>query len=103
VLLGSASHYVSLERRKVACSRINPKLKSLAGEEFTDRKDHLFGLEKASKKLETEKTLHKVSDSGPSHERPCMSDDPKASTDLHCFLSRGTSAQYSGRHVWCLP
>ena len=55
VLLGSASHSISLERRKIAWARINPKLKSLASEDYKDRKDKLFGLgflEKASKKLE---------------------------------------------------
>ena len=60
VLLGNTLHGISLERRKIACSRINPKLKSIATEEFADRKDQLFGpgfLERASKKMETEKAL----------------------------------------------
>ena len=55
-----------MERRKVAWARarINPDLKSLALEEYKDRKDKLFGpeiLEKASKKLEADKALAKVS------------------------------------------
>ena len=64
VLLGSASHSISQERRKIAWSRINPQLKSLATEEYSKRETNLFGpgfLEKASKRLEAEKTLSKVS------------------------------------------
>lgn len=34
VLLGSASNTITLERRKIARSRFNPKLKSLASEEY---------------------------------------------------------------------
>jgi len=59
VLLGSASHAITLERRKIAWSRINPKLKALATEEYEKRKTNLFGpgfLEKASKRLEAERT-----------------------------------------------
>lgn len=67
VLLGSTSHAVSLERRQAAWARINPSLKSLAGEDYAKREGNLFGpgfLEKAFKKLETEKTLAKVTDTG---------------------------------------
>ena len=39
VLLGSASHAISQERRKIAWSRINPKLKSLADEDYGKRED----------------------------------------------------------------
>jgi len=63
VILGSASHSISLERRKIAWARINPELKPLALEDYKDRKDKLFGpgfSEKASKKLETDKALAKV-------------------------------------------
>ena len=63
VLLGSTSHSVSQERRKIAWTRINPKLKSLATEEYEKRESNLFGpgfLEKASKRIESEKTLSKV-------------------------------------------
>ena len=63
-LLGSASHNITLERRKIAWSRINPKLKSLATEDYSGREANLFGarfLEKASKRLEVEKRLAKVS------------------------------------------
>ena len=34
VILGSTSHTITLERRKVAWSRINPSLKALATEEY---------------------------------------------------------------------
>ena len=60
VLLGSASHTVSEERRKIAWSRINPQLKALATEEYDKRESNLFGpgfLEKATKRLEAEKGL----------------------------------------------
>jgi len=43
VLLGSTSHYVSQERRKIACSHVNPKLKPVALEEFAGWEDKLFG------------------------------------------------------------
>ena len=43
VLLGSASHSISLERWKIAWVRINSELKSLALEEYGHRKDKLFG------------------------------------------------------------
>ena len=69
VLLGNASHAITLERRKVAWSRINPKLKSLATEEYQERDANLFGpgfLEKASKRMEVDKTLEKVTKQGPS-------------------------------------
>jgi len=39
VLLGSASHSISLERYKVAWARINPDLKSLASEDYKGKKD----------------------------------------------------------------
>ena len=43
VLLGSASHSISLERRKIAWARINPKLKSLASEDYGKNETNLFG------------------------------------------------------------
>ena len=43
VLLGSVSHSISLERRKIAWARINPDLKSLALEDYPDRQNQLFG------------------------------------------------------------
>lgn len=67
MLLGSASYSITVERRKIAWSRINPKLKSLATEDYNGREANLFGsgfLEKASKRLEVEKTLAKVSSQG---------------------------------------
>ena len=64
VLPRNTSHFISLERQKGAWARINPELKSLALEDYKDRKDKLFGpsfLEKASKKLDTDKGLAKIS------------------------------------------
>ena len=98
VILGSSSHTISLERRRIACTRINPKLKPIASEEFTDRKDQLFGpgfLEKASKKLEADKALEKVTDPGVSRKRNFQEN----SEDLRSFLSKGAPAKYGGRKV----
>ncbi len=70
VLLGSASHQISQERRKVAWSKINPKLKPLAQEAYPKWEGNLFGpnfLDMASKRIEIDKTMSKVSRSvGPS-------------------------------------
>lgn len=60
VLLGSVSHQVSQERRKIAWAKINPKLKSLAEEDYSKRESNLFRpgfLELASKRLEMDKTM----------------------------------------------
>ena len=98
VLLGNASHAVTLERRRIAWGRINPSLKSLASEEYQKREDQLFGpgfLEKASKKLETQKALAKVSADQTSRKRQWDSTDDKS--DLRRFLSRGAPAKYGGR------
>ncbi|MCG8626900.1 MAG: hypothetical protein MJE68_33475, partial [Proteobacteria bacterium] len=43
VLLGSASDAISQESRKIAWTRINPKLKSLATEEYEKGETNLFG------------------------------------------------------------
>ena len=67
VLLGSASNTITLERRKIAWSSFNPKLKSLASEEYEKKKISLFGpgfLEKASKWIEASKSYN------PSHPLP---------------------------------
>ena len=99
VLVGSVSHSITLERRKIAWSRINPKLKSLASEEYNERESNLFGpgfLEKASKRLEVEKTLDKVSNqgkAGPFQKRPRYDQDK---SDLRSFLAKGASAQRGG-------
>ena len=98
VLLGSASHYVTQERRKIAWARINPKLKTLATEEYGEREANLFGpgfLEKASKRLEVEKTLSKVTNQGrpqgpPPNKRGRYDNDR---TDLRSFLVKGASVR----------
>lgn len=101
VLLGSASHAISQERRKIAWSRINPQLKSLATEEYSKRESNLFGpgfLEKASKRLEAEKTLSKVTaqgrGGGPPPKKGHYENDKN---DLRSFLAKGAPARYGGR------
>ena len=67
VLLGSTSHSINVERRKVAWAKMNPKLRSLGTEDYGERGSDLFGpgfLKKASKRIEVEKTLAKVSRAG---------------------------------------
>ena len=103
VLLGSASHTVSQERRKIAWSRINPQLKTLATEEYDKRESNLFEsgfLEKATKRLEAEKALSKVTSQGrgggPPPKRARFENDRN---DLRSFLSRGAPAQYGSRKV----
>ena len=100
VLLGSASNTITLERRKIAWSRFNPKLKSLANEEYEKRKTSLFGpgfLEKASKRIEASKTLDKVSynPSRPLPKKRARFDNDK--DDLRHFLSRGAPTRYGNR------
>ena len=61
--LGAFSHQISLERRRVAWSKINPKLKSLAEGDYSKRESCLFGpefLEKATKRIEADKVMSKV-------------------------------------------
>ena len=101
VLLGSASHAISQERRKIAWTRINPKLKSLATEEYEKRETNLFGpgfLEKASKRIEVDKTMEKVSTpshkGGPPQKKARYENDK---SDLRSFLSKGAPARYGGR------
>ena len=92
VLLGSASHSITVERRKIAWSRINPSLKSLAMEQYEGRKDNLFGLgflEKASKKLGSDKALAKVTAPG----NPRKRNHPDDTSDLRHFLSNGAPSK----------
>lgn len=107
VLLGNASHAVSQERRKVAWAKVNPKLRSLATEDYSKRGPNLFGpgfLEKASKRIELDKTMTKVSlPSGaePASKRRKLGRDRH---DLRNFLDRGSSAKYgSGKARRPLP
>lgn len=75
VLLGSASHSITKERRKVAWSRINPLTVSLLQEDAEEKKKEstLFGggfLERAAKRLEEEKALVKVTGAKPGGNPP---------------------------------
>ena len=86
VLLGSASHSITQERRKVAWSHVNPATMSAISDDVVDDKrseSTLFGggfLERAAKHLEDEKALAKVtgakSGGGPPQKRPCSAQDP---------------------------
>lgn len=92
VLLGSVSHSISQERRKIAWSRINPKLKGLAEEEYDKREANLFGpgfLEKASKRIEVDKTMDKVSFSRKGKTPLKKQRYDNDSSDLRSFLSKG--------------
>ena len=92
VLVGSTSHAISVERRKIAWGSINPSLKALATENYENWKDNLFGpgfLE--TKKMDTDKAL--VRESPKPWKRP-FEDDPN---DLWCFLSQGAPAQYGSK------
>lgn len=42
VMIGSVSHAITTEHRKIAWARVNPKLKGLASEEYGDRETNLF-------------------------------------------------------------
>jgi len=101
-MVGSTYHSMNVERRKLAWSRINPSLKPLAEEKYEKREGKLFGptfVEKASKKLEADKALAKVSykpqsaQSSSSRKRS-YEEDP---SDLRRFLSKGAPAQYGGK------
>ena len=77
----------------MAWSRINPSLKALATEEYGKRETSLFRpgfLEKASKRLEAEKTLSKVSSQGnkggPPSKKARYENDK---SDLRSVLARG--------------
>ena len=95
MLLGSASHSISIERRKLVWAKMNPKLRSLGSEEYGERGTDLFGpgfLEKASKRIEVEKTLLKVTKSFPQPTKKVRYENDK--TDLRSFLAKGASVQY---------
>ena len=51
VLLGSASHAISLERRRIAWARLNPKLKALTTESY-ERRETVFSPEFTSQKAQ---------------------------------------------------
>ena len=100
VLLGSASHSITKERRKVVWSRINPSTVSLLQEDAEEnkKKSTLFGggfLDRAAKRLEEEKALVKVTGAKPGGNPPPKHQwDPN---DLRHFLERGAPARYSSR------
>lgn len=84
----------------MAWGKINPKLKSLAKEDYR-RESDLFGpgfLEKASKRLEIDKSRidYVSASSAPPPKRLKYNNDQ---SDLQTFLSKGPRTQYSGRRV----
>ena len=104
VLLGSASHSISQERRRVAWSRTNPATNTLPDipEETKGKETRLFGtgfLEKAAKRLEDEKALAKVTGTRqgpPLAKRHKQDRDPN---DLRRFLESGAPAKHGGRNT----
>ena len=97
VLLGSTSHRISQERRRVAWSRTNPATNILPDipEETNGKETKLFGtgfLERAAKRLEDEKALAKVTGARqgpPPAKRHKQDRDPN---DLRRFLESGAPA-----------
>ena len=90
VLLGSASHSISIERRKTVWAKMNPKLRSLGSEEYGERGTDLFGpgfLAKASKRLEVEKTLAKVAKPLPQSVKKGRYENNKS--DVRSFFIQG--------------
>ena len=61
ILLGSTSNAINLARKKIAWAKINPSLKGLTNETYEQEGGPAGFLEKASKKIETQKALAKVS------------------------------------------
>ena len=100
VLLGSASNQISVERRKVAWAKMNPRLKSLAEEDYSKRETNLFGkdlLEKATRRMEADKTLSRVAHNppaAPANKRARFASDR---ADLRSFLSKGAPVKYGNR------
>jgi len=91
VLLGSASHS---ERRKVTWSRVNPSIVDLLPEDGEEEKEStLLGggfLERASKRMEDEKTLAKVTESKPPPQKRRHTQDPN---DLTSFFGQRRPCQ----------
>ena len=105
VLLESAFHNVSQERRRIAWSQTNPATNTLPdiSEETKGKETTLFGarfLERATKRLKEEKVLAKVTRTkGHPPAKRCRQDwDP---LDLRHFLESGAPARYGSRNPGC--
>ena len=103
-LLGSASHTITQERRRVAWSRVNPSIGALPEdtEESQDKvkETTLFGggfLERATKRIEEQKALAKVAGVGNGPPHKCQ--QSRDLHDLHRFLEKGAPAKYGGRNI----
>ena len=104
VLLGSASHSISVECRKLVWAKMNPKLRSLGSEEYSTRGTDLFGpgfLQKASKIFEVEKTLFKVTKPHPPNTRRGRYENDKL--DLLSFFNPRALRFSTGTHSIAAP
>ena len=89
-------HAISIKCRKIVWASL--KLKSLATEDYKDREDWLFRpgfLEKAVKKLETEKALAKVTG------LPSKQQKRPFQKDLGSFLTKDAPSKYGYRRTQC--
>ena len=107
MLLGSVSHQVFRESRKIAWSRINPKLKPLVKEVYLKRKGNLFGLcfwtwhKRRSSWIRpcTRSLGASGSSSGPPTKRPRTSNRHHNCHGLQKILRWEPQPHYGGRRV----
>ena len=102
ILLGSASHSITEERQRVAWARVNPK-STPPGDTQKQNEATLFSggfLEKATKRMEEEKALAKVSRStyGSKQPVPKRHRPDRDPNDLRRFLEKGAPARYRSRN-----
>ena len=102
-LLGSASHTITQERRRVALSRINSTIGTLPEDTEENqekvKETTLFGggfIEKATKRIEEQKALAKVV--GTRNVPPYKRQQSRDPNDLHRFLQKGAPAKCGGRN-----
>jgi hypothetical protein len=89
---------VSITRCKIAWGKINPKLRCLAEEDYNKREDNLFGpgfIELASKYLEIDKTMSKVSATPPPPAKRFKYSNDRS--DLRSFLAKDPHTRYGSR------
>jgi len=99
-LLGSTSHSITQERRKVAWSRINPSTVGLLQEE-KEKDSTLFGggfLERAAKRMEDEKAIAKVTGGASNYKKR-----PQDPNDLRRFFGEGRPRKVRRRETTAPP
>ena len=105
VLVGSASDFISQERRQILWSCLNPLIKDISMEEDGKGKGTtLFDggfIEKATKRIKDEKALSKVTGTKKITLQPNIIVTPKTRLIYDVFLDKGASARYSGRRSQC--